>query len=159
MIRVSNMSKELEAFESIMKIYGNTNSLEGTYNYFLIIKKALQRLEAIDNSKPSEALGLVKRTCELYVDSLKQRDLIGYDIIEKQINEALDSIKQTLIKSQKQEKVLEILKEKGVILSILEYSQVVEDYNNAILFSFKPSAYEMCKLTQEEFELLKRWIG
>ena len=47
--------RELEAFNKIMETYGNTNSLEGTYNDFLTIKKALQRLEQID--KLQEELG------------------------------------------------------------------------------------------------------
>ena len=42
--------------DSENEIYGNTNSLEGTYKYFLTIKRALVRLDAIDNSNPSEAL-------------------------------------------------------------------------------------------------------
>lgn len=41
------MSKGLEAFKNIMKIYGETNSLEGTYNSFLRIRKDLERLEII----------------------------------------------------------------------------------------------------------------
>lgn len=44
------MSKELETFSRIMKTYGETSSLEGTYDDFLAIKKALQRLEQIDNN-------------------------------------------------------------------------------------------------------------
>lgn len=41
------MSKGLEAFKDIMKIYGETNSLVGTYNSFLRIKKELKALEII----------------------------------------------------------------------------------------------------------------
>lgn len=70
---------------------------------------------------------------------------------------SFDKSKEMIKQFIEQEKVLEIIREKGVILSTLEYSQTVEDYNNAILFS-KPSAYEMCKLTQEEFKLLKRYV-
>lgn len=121
-------------------------------SHIYILKQALQHLEAIDNANPSEALGLIKRTCEIYVDSLKQRDLIGYDIIEKQINEALDTIKQALIKAQEQEKVLKILKEKKVELMSLYLSSSVEQYNNQFVCDEN-------KLTQNEFDLLKRYFN
>lgn len=35
------MNKELKAFNRIMETYGKTNSLEGTYDDFLTIKKVL----------------------------------------------------------------------------------------------------------------------
>ena len=42
-----------EAFEKIMRIYGDTNSLEGTYELFLKIKQDLERLEALEKeNKP-----------------------------------------------------------------------------------------------------------
>lgn len=41
------MSKGLEAFKDVMITYGETNSLEGTYNSFLKIKKELMTLEII----------------------------------------------------------------------------------------------------------------
>lgn len=43
------MSSGLEAFKDIIKIYGETNSLEGTYDLFLKIKKELRTLEIIKN--------------------------------------------------------------------------------------------------------------
>lgn len=43
------MSKGLEALEDIMNIYGETNSLEGTYDLFLKIKKELRALDIIKN--------------------------------------------------------------------------------------------------------------
>lgn len=45
------MSKGLEAFKDIIKIYGETNSLEGTYDLFLKIKKELKALEIIKKHK------------------------------------------------------------------------------------------------------------
>ena len=62
-------------------------------------------------SKELEALGLVRRTCELYIE--KQRYLIGCDIIEKQINEALNTIQNCLeqIDNAKPNEALESLKE------------------------------------------------
>ena len=48
--------------------------------------------------KELEAFGLIKRTCELYIRSKSY--LIGSDIIENQISEALDTIKAVLQKQQ-----------------------------------------------------------
>ena len=45
-------------------------------------------------SKELEAFGLIKRTCELYIESRSY--LKGSDIIENQINEALNTIKNHL---------------------------------------------------------------
>ena len=158
------MSKEyLEALKNIKLvirsgIFYSLNDRERFINddNFKIIEEALQRLESIDNARPSEALGLVKRTCEIYVDSLKQRDLIGYDIIEKQINEALDTIKQALIKAQEQEKVLEIIKEKNVNIGLVNVLSSVEQYNQTYVYDNMLNV-KWC-LTQEEFDTLKKWL-
>ena len=160
------MSKELKALkfifnEALFSEFKNETHTK-VRECHSIVYEALQRLEAIANANPSEALGLVKRTCEIYVDSLKQRDLIGYDIIEKQINEALDTIKQALVKSQEQEKVLEIILERHIDILNLEecierekmgnVASALEYYNRYYAFNIS------CELTQEEFDLLKRYF-
>lgn len=52
------MSKGLEAFKNIMKIYGETNSLAGTYDSFLKIKKELERLEELEKAQDIEISNL-----------------------------------------------------------------------------------------------------
>jgi len=94
------MNKYLEALK---QVYYGSQGYGETDKYYKYLK---EYLESIDNAEPSEAFGLIKRTCELYADSLKQRNLIGYDIIEKQINEALDTIKQALLKAQEPKQYL-----------------------------------------------------
>ena len=107
------MSKEyLDAFRKIMETYGNTNSLEGTYNDFLTIKIALQRLEAIDNAKPSEALEALKRLGE----ALGDLEINGITMLPKVVlsgNRAVNYkiVEQSLIKAQEQEKENELLRE------------------------------------------------
>lgn len=102
------MSKELKAFENIMRIYGETNSLEGTYNDFLTIKKALQRLEDIDNAKPSEALECL----EYLYEALKQEYL---DDNSKKLSmydeKVLNTIKNYILKAQEDKKKADALKE------------------------------------------------
>lgn len=120
------MSKEVEAFKRMMKVYGDTNSLEGTYDDLLIIKKALQRLESIDNAKPSEALNSLERIGKEYLtieskdfdecfNTIKQA-LINFDLIRdflkdlsKLTNET--NLNKIMKKLQEQEKVLKIIKE------------------------------------------------
>lgn len=96
-------------------------------------------------SKELESLGLIKRTCELYKERTSY--LIGSDIVGKQINEALDTIEQTLLKSQEQEKVLDIIKKKRVNVNQLLLCWKAEMYNSRCR-----KGYELSK---EEFELLK----
>lgn len=149
-----------------------------------------------------ESLGLVKRTCEIYADSLKQRNLIGSDIIENQINEALDTIKQalkrleaidnsnpskalkglkhikkyyvpepctattynyleiieqSLLKTQEQEKVLEIVFEKRIDLESF-YATFIENDYDYNYYEEMYGTYGKYKLTEEEFNLLKRYF-
>ena len=62
------MGKELDAFNRIMGTYGTTNSLKGTYDDFLIIKKAL-----IKAREQEEVLKIVFEKC-VDIDFLKSAD-------------------------------------------------------------------------------------
>lgn len=125
-------------------------------------KTAMQRLEAIENSNPSEALERLE----------KNRNAIPYAIDYR-------VIKQSLIKTQKQEediihykgtinnyrrdiallkdikkeqeKVLNIIKNKCVDIYLLKSISTLEEYNKSI-------GLRGIELTQEEFDLLKRWF-
>ena len=88
-----------------------------------------------------EEVGNAEEDCILYA-----KDYIGFN-----------TIKQALIKAQEQEKVLNIIKNKDVDMFNLKIALLqnsVDVYNSSI-----PIEYEGNKLTQEEFELLKRWLG
>lgn len=111
------------------------------------IEKALQRLEAIDNANPSEALEETLRD-------------IAYDL-ENDDNPFLRDryyglldVKQALLKSQEQEKVLEIILEKNVDIGLLKRSENWLDYYTR----FKHRTGKNTELTEEEFELLKEII-
>lgn len=143
-------------------------------------KSSLERLEAIDNSKPSEAL--------------KKFDYIGNDIkfaydddyVSYDYTDDVEYIKQTLIKSQemekeldnlkyknklltkenvrnakiaeKQHKMIEIIKEKNVDINYLRYEAVnVRMYNNYISQLNKVSTINHSSLDDEEFNLLKEF--
>ena len=69
----------------------------------------------------------------------------------------VENLKNKLLKSQEQEKVLEIINKKCVDmfnLKIAILQNSVDVYNSSI-----PIEYEGNKLTQEEFDVLKRWLG
>lgn len=68
----------------------------------------------------------------------------------------------SVIEGAKQKKALEIIKNKGVFVHLLQQSQNVEEYNSLMLIAFKKmaerdykGAVEKFCLTQEEFNLLK----
>lgn len=233
------MSKELESFENIMKVYGDTNSLEGTYNDFLTIKKALQRLDKyeqilgsgrlthwnyknttlpLESCKPYLRLGqlediyfenFIKETKEEFINCVSKELEIPKELfnepkpsdtienanhskamrclnkIVESFNETttgmyglgevvvandliysfkkeLDTIQQALLKSQEQEKVLRIIKEKcignhnlGIVTSSDNYSVYCAWFTNTYGVG---SPIEQYKLTKEEFELLKEVV-
>lgn len=118
------------------------------------LKRELQRLEAIDNANPSEALEEIKQI-EFYVGTIIGLEFIkGNDVFseaKKRDYEIFkikaEKIKQALLKAQQQEKVLGIIKDKQVNVRLLKRCKSVEQYNNNCPFG--------CELTQEEFDTLK----
>ena len=118
------------------------------------IEKELKRLEKIENAKPTKALECL--------ENYKKHSRIcgiGYDVYDKWF----DTIKQALLKAQEQEKVLDVIKEKNVDIALLKECKNVHEYNIEVTSHnenlIKPLEWWTRKhLTQEEFELLKRWL-
>ena len=126
------MSKELEELERLTE-------------YF-------EPYEDENNSKPSEALKYVDKILGYFGKAqIETMTLSKCDIL---------TIKQTLIKAQEQEKVLEIIFEKGLSLTerdIIKQSENYKQYQIKISWwNYKPFAIPKSK---EEFDLLKRWIN
>ncbi len=89
------------------------DEVEQIEKHLNIVQDSLKRLESIDNSKPSEALECLER----FFNSRKiyePNNTVIFDCIT-----CLNTIKQALIKSQEQEKVLKILKERQVNIALL----------------------------------------
>lgn len=112
------MNKELDAFNRIeQEVNGCICIYHIEENDINIVKQALQRLEAIDNANPSEALK------EIGI-------LRGFNKVElkddKNVNKSLDIIKQALVKAQEQEKENEILKE--IIKSLFDKGSPLHQY-------------------------------
>jgi len=125
-------------------------------NTLLDIKKELE-LESIDNAKPSEALKCVD---DINADlvalpkHIEGCDDIFDDYLED-ISIKTNSIKQALLKAQEQEKVLNIIKEKNVDIKLLKKSTSWLDYYTRV----KHKTGETTELTDNEYDLLKRWLG
>ena len=161
------MNKELEALDLLFYGYCFNSKVKQEYE---LIKQALQRLESIDNSNPSEVLELLR--------------MIKFKSINAGYNDGFgcwNKIEQALLKSQemkediihykgtvenlkrdnallkeiknKQEKVLNIMFENNVDIDFLKSADTFEEYNKLIKVK---SAFAI-DLAQEDFELLKRW--
>ena len=119
------------------------------------VEKILLEYEQIKESNPSEAL-----ECLEIVDEYVDKD---YDYCQRgDYDKDYNTIKQALLKSQEQEKenaelkrVLEVLFKKQVDLGWLWYC--VHECINSLDEYNKKMPIEKFKLTQEEFDLLKRW--
>ena len=107
------MNKELEPIEALDKLLdGCSRGMVGR-SYYDIVREALQRLEAIEKSDPSEALKELDGI-EYVVDVLKVNHKIGSrDIANQEIKEMVDrlnyripTIKQALLKAEKYEKII-----------------------------------------------------
>lgn len=155
------MSKEyLEAFNRIAlhTEYDNNSAYDCLKfeNDCKLVEQALQRLDQIENSNPSEALEDFKIIKFKTINA-------GYDYGYK----VWDKIEQALIKAQEQEKVLEIIKEKGYDDYLLEEFDIFEAYKKnmdkfyanqlVIDWNDKKQLVELRIYNEEEFDLLKRW--
>ena len=107
------MSKELEPIEALDKLLDGYSRGMVVRSYYDIVREALQRLEAIEKSEPSEALKELDGI-EYVVDVLKVNHKIGSrDIANQEIKEMVDrlnyripTIKQALLKAEKDEKII-----------------------------------------------------
>ena len=124
------MSKTLELIRTLIdganeyeKKTGNTNpTVYLSKNNLLIIEKALQRLESIDNAEPSEALECLEKLKGMEISSMPFSDEYGTQEVDlndirkvgSQLNtdfrEYTATIKQALLKAQEPKKYLDELK-------------------------------------------------
>lgn len=140
------MSKELEALEWLeTKCYVESPQDEKFEECVKIIKQFLQRLEAIDNASPSEALECLKKVND-YLSNV-----YDYKEIKEEIQKDINTIKQALIKAQEQENILNIIEKKNVNINLIKRYDNVHDYNECMYWNYT-------YLTQEEFELLKAYF-
>lgn len=108
-----------EALDRLYECNDDDYTLGYQQHDYKLLQEALQRLEAIDNAKPSEALVYVE---DLRIENdalIDLKDTTGYDADTQRIyvgrlkdkEKEINTIKQALLKSQEQEKENELLKE------------------------------------------------
>lgn len=147
-IKEANPSEALEAFGRITlhTEYDNGSHYDGLQfeDDCKLVDKALDRLEQIDNANHSEALKCLE---DLYCEP------VDYRSNDKEND--YETIKQALLKAEKEHKALEIIKEKECDMRWFKYcikvNLEVETYNNGL-----PEYYE--KLTQEEFNIIEKMV-
>lgn len=145
------MSNDLEEIKSLVFIhFGALGFCNPSMNNEIIrdrdkVLKYLDSLEAIDNANPSEALKCL--------DKLAKQIELDEDTDYWEIKNAHKTVEQALLKAQEQEKVLGVIFEKRVNIDVILYGRTLEDYN----YYARKWLGNDCELTEEEFELLKRY--
>ncbi len=139
------MSKELKALECLDIIgclvtkttenneYILLNEDKEFENEFNTVKQALLKLDFLEDAMD------LPTNC---FSSFKNRNGDEVTIMRRERYEEY----------QEQEKSLKIIKEKNVDIIYLKDSNNVEEYNNHF-------GCVICKLTEKEFDLLKRWLN
>ena len=155
------MSKGLEALHRIAnaKNHFKYDTLELVDKDFQIVQQELQRLEEIENAKPSEALRYIREfmyEMTYWMENPKKcMKNYGMQIFGKYKYTFESIIETVLLKAQEQEKALEIIFEKNIDIYFLKSAVTFDEYNKLIKFK-APFALE---LTKEEFNLVKRYCN
>lgn len=121
------MMTSKEALYKILDKYETYHNIECCEEYFDLIEQDLERLEKLEEENKKLRTEIKSVSSET----------------EEQFKKFLDK------KNQKHKKVIEILKDKTIIIFALKLSKDLSDYNRMTSFE---------NLTQEEYDLLKEVI-
>lgn len=166
------MSKEyLKAFKNLkQELYYSPNQIPDIDKWYETIEQALERLEAIDDSKPSKALECLEKLGHL--------DLYE-NYIDLQVNDVdeFTTIKQALIKAQELEQDNNaLLEENNNLYTELTFAEGAKNYRNVLKLIDEKNVdvryFKQCntlndynyyqrlknELSQKEFDLLKEWL-
>lgn len=131
---------------------------KGDYN---IIVQALHRLEAIEKGKNTDIIDNYMGFKNDNVESSEALKWFGEQWVEYGIQDTVmqikdtkefATIKQALIKAEKEHKILDIIKEKEVNMQVFNQCEDVETYNKVYI------KQKDRQLSQEEFNLLKEVV-
>ena len=114
-----------------------------------IVNNALLELKAIKEAKPSEAL----KDLEEIILYLNANEPTG-----KYCNN-IENLKNKLLKAQEQEKVLEILKNKLEFVFFGRTREVKIEQDDSYHYVYLMNGFDDSTLPDEEFDLLKGWLG
>ena len=153
----------LERFKDIkeLEVADDLGTVADVLPYFCKnVDEALLRLEGIDNANPSEALESLEhiKKDDFNMIITTYPPITAYNGITK--DEMFNKIEQSLIKAQKMEKVLKILKEKRVNVDLF-WNDFVDNgfcYHCYLEKWYKYQSTDSKQLTQEEFNLVKEML-
>lgn len=171
------MSKEyLEALETIKNKF--IDLFHEDIPDFDTVEDALNRLESIDNSEPSEALECLKSldiqtrfigildvpSWEKYLPIIKQA-LLQAQEQKKEIKElhqllgkSVSDNANLIVDKSKKEQAWDIVKENRIDIEAF-YTSFIEDESDYDFYERHYGTYGTYCLTEEEFETLKRGLG
>lgn len=141
------MKKEFEALERLYKCNVDDYTLGYQRRDYKLLQETLQRLEAIDNADPSEALEGLKHIKKYYVSQPCSAKTYDY----------LEIIEQSLLKAQEQKRVLKIVIEKRVDLESFCTVFIDNGYYSYNYYEETWGMYGEYKLTEEEFDTVKKY--
>ena len=149
------MSEELGALEDII-LYLNASEPKGLYcENIETIQQALLELQSIKEANPSEALNGL----ESYINNIIfAKDLINQ---KQQLLTNITTIKQALLKAEKEHKALEIIKEhikfddRGIETYTYDFKNLVTKFLIRLESKDTGATFHIHLDTEEEFNLLK----
>ena len=150
------MDKELKMLEDWLdgKINEDEISIFDSI-YLKKLKSFIIKLKQIEDAEPNDAMRKLDDISYLVlneIDDLKNKELW---------KQYLETIKQTLLKVQEFEEVFEVIKhiiESGDDLGSILNFDTYEEYNEWSCEKYKVDYKVGYKLTQQEFELLKKYF-
>ena len=136
------MDKSLEALKRMKEnsYYVDDKNLKEDFS---ILEQALLELKQIKEAEPSEAM-----------ESLERIDKEYATIENEDFKICFNTIKQTLLKAQEQEKILSIILKKRIDLESF-YSTFIKDNLSYKYYEKYYGTYGLEKLTKEEYDILK----
>jgi len=162
------LDKRIKDIKNYLEVNERSEDEEGfTPSEELQICYLAKRMLAVDNANPSEALKCVDKL-EQVIEEITISNADLRNTLKASVSLAI--IKQSLLKAQEQEKVLDVIKNKRVNVANLidwfnnsrntSYEGYLSDYYQEgwfIHFKDNDGVDIMYQLTQEEFDTLKRW--
>ena len=153
------MSKELEALERLYKCNDDDYTLGYQQHDYKLLQQALQRLESIDNANPNDALEVLNSNPVIR----EEMDYEDYYTINKALLKAQEQEKENARKDNLIKYYESIIREHQQILKIIKETKniKVSFYENGSGKHYKLE-FDRTRnqtITEEEFDLLKRWLG
>ena len=123
------------------------------------IQKDLERLETLE-IKYKDIKNSHIQECKYTIEVLEENEKLKQQVKDLENNQetVLTTLEISVQQNEKLRKVIKILKNKRVCLDTFMNCKSLDEYNNAMEYTYK-SISENYKLTQQEYELLKEVLS